>query len=160
MVARYETESAAAPRFFIPALGGIYAGLDALVWPLVRFVTGFWLVPHGAGKLFGLWGSSVAGTAGSFAKIGLEPAYPLAMLVGCTEFFGGLCIALGFLTRPAALAAGIFLATATFFAHWGNGFFWTARGFEYPAMWMLLCLAVVIRGGGRLSVDRVIGREF
>ena len=148
------------PRLFVPALAGVYAGLGELAWPLVRFVTGVWLVPHGAQKLFGLWGGSLAGTAGFFSKMGLEPAYTLATLVTCIEFFGGLCIALGFLTRPAAVAAGIFLGVATFFAHWKNGFFWTQAGWEYPAMWMLLCVAVLIRGGGRLSIDRAIGREF
>ena len=41
-----------------------------------------------------------------------------------------------------------------------NGFFWTDKGFEYPLMWGIVALAFVILGGGRYSIDALIGREF
>ncbi len=44
--------------------------------------------------------------------------------------------------------------------HLPIGFFWTGRGLEYPLMWTVLMLAIAARGGGRLSVDRALGREF
>jgi len=148
------------PRYYIPALGRIYERSESLAYPLIRFVTGFFLVPHGAQKLFGIFGGSATATAGFFTQIGLQPALPLAYLVGAVEVFGGLCIALGFLTRPAAVAAAIMLAVAAFYVHFANGFFWNKSGFEYPLMWTVLCIAVAIRGGGNLSIDRAIGREF
>jgi len=129
-------------------------------WPLVRIAAGLFLMPHGAQKLFGLWGGDIAATAAGFAKNGLEPALPLAYLVGATEFFGGFLIAIGFLTRPAALGAAILLAVATFLVHVPIGYFWTGRGCEYPLMWLLLQLAVLARGAGPLSVDKALGREF
>lgn len=147
-------------RHYVPSLSRHYHRLEVFAYPLVRFVTGFFLVPHGAQKLFGFFGGSAAQSAAFFSKIGLEPALPLVYIVGIIEFFGGLCIAFGFLTRPAAVAAAIMLAVATFYVHFSNGFFWNKGGFEYPMMWMILCIAVAIRGGGSLSVDRAMRREF
>ncbi|WP_409190401.1 DoxX family protein [Bradyrhizobium sp. RDM4] len=40
------------------------------------------------------------------------------------------------------------------------GYFWTVRGYEFALLWCLLCIAIVFRGGGRYSVDRLIGKEF
>lgn len=154
------TTQPSSTRYYVPAVAGLYEGLSGLVYPLVRVVTGLWAMPHGASKLFGWFGGNIEGTAGLFAKLGLEPALPLAYLVGCTEFFGGLLLVLGLWTRPAAAALGILMAVAVFKVHMVNGFFWTKAGYEYPLMWMFLCLAIFIQGGARLSLDRKIGREF
>lgn len=148
------TESA--PKLIVPALGGLYGRLSCIAYPLIRAVAGLWLVPHGAQKLFG----DINMFAGAFAQMGFEPALPLAYLVGTVEFAGGLLIAVGLLTRPAAAAAAILLFVVTFKVHLGNGFMWTDGGFEYPLMWALILVAITIRGGGVLSVDRRIGREF
>src|SRR5262245_42806829 len=108
----------------IPALQGIYDKVAWLAWPAVRIVAGGFLAPHGAQKLFGLWGGNIQNTGAGFAKMGLEPGLPLAYLVGSWEFFGGILIAIGLLTRPAALGAAFLLAVATFLVHWPLGFFW------------------------------------
>ena len=118
-------------------------------------------MPHGAGKLFGWFGGrGIEGTAAGFAKMGLEPALPLATLVGVTEFFGGLLVAIGLLTRPAAIGIVAIMAVAVFQVHLKNGFFWFNGGYEYPLLWGIVALAIVFCGGGALSVDRKIGREF
>ncbi len=154
------TDIQARPALFIPALEGIYASLSRLSWPLVRAVTGLWMVPHGAQKLFGWWGGNIDGTAGFFAKIGLEPALPLAYLVGGIEFFGGLLLLIGLWTRPVAAATFVLMLVAAFKVHLANGFFWSNGGYEYPLMWALLALAIAFRGAGRCSVDARIGREL
>ncbi len=149
------------PRLFLPGLNRLYAALAPLSWPMVRVVTGLWMVPHGAQKLFGVWGGGgIGGTAGFFAKIGLEPAVPLALLAGGTEFFGGLLLALGLFTRPAAAATFILMLVATASVHLANGFFLSNGGFEYALMWAVLALAIVFKGAGPLSLDAKIGREF
>jgi putative oxidoreductase len=152
------TESGVALR--IPVMQALYAKVAWLSWPLVRITAGALLMPHGAQKLFGAWGGSIANTAAGFARDGLEPALPLAYLAGGTEFFGGFLIAIGFLTRPAAFAAAILLGIATIVVHVPIGYFWNARGCEYPLMWTLLQIAILARGAGPLSVDRALGREF
>ncbi len=154
------TNGSASTKLIIPALGPLYGSLSKLSYPMIRFFTGLILMPHGAQKLFGWFGGDIQGTAGFFTKIGLEPALPLAYLVGGTEFFGGLLLAVGFLTRPAAVGIAILTAVAWFKVHLVNGFFWNAGGYEYPMFWCFVAVALAFRGGGELSVDRAIGREF
>lgn len=149
-----------ATKPLIPALRPLTESLSPLAEPLVRVTAGLLLVPHGAQKLFGWFGGYGLEATGQFfaTKLGLPPA--LALLAGTIEFFGGLALAAGLATRlSAALVFGM-MFVATFQVHLGNGFFWTDGGFEYPLMWGLVALSFVIRGGGRLSLDAVIGREI
>ena len=108
-------------RLIVPALGPLYARLAGLSYPMIRFFTGLILVPHGAQKLFGWFGGGGLEGTGQFfsANLGLEPGLLFALLVGATEFFGGLFLAVGFLTRPASPPLGYhtaykFLVSNTF----------------------------------------------
>lgn len=149
-------ESATKPARVIPALGPVYDALSSYADPLLRIACGLMLVPHGWGKLFR---GGVAGTAKGLAALGLEPAIFWAWYIGILEVFGGLMLALGLLTRPvAALVAG-FMFVAAFYAHWGNGFFWINRGYEYPLFWGIVALVILVRGGGKWSLDARIGKE-
>ena len=77
------------------------AGFAALV---LRIPLGLVLAAHGAQKLFGLFGGyGLQGTGQWMASIGFTPGYLMALLAGSGEFFGGLALVLGLLTRPAAL---------------------------------------------------------
>ncbi len=149
------------PRPSVPALTPLYARLSRLSYPLIRAATGLMLMPHGAQKLFGWFGGyGLEGTACFFSQnLGLEPGLFWAALVGGIEFFGGLFLALGLLTRPAALAVATVMAVAVT-VHLPNGFFWNAGGYEYPLLWGLVALAIAFKGGAELSLDRAIGREF
>lgn len=128
--------------------------LAPLAYPMVRIAIGLILMPHGAQKLFGWFGGyGLTGTAGYFGgTLGLEPGIAFALVAGIIEFFGGLALALGLLTRPIALVVTAFLATTITF-HLSNGFFWTAGGIEYPLLWGLMTLAIFLRGGGQWSLD-------
>ena len=148
------------PRYLVPALGGIYGALESYSWPLVRAATGLFFVPHGLQKLFGMWGGDIARTAEGMVKQGLEPAMFWAHYIAVLELFGGILLAIGFLTRPiAALFVG-FMAVAAFHVHMPLGWFWTNRGMEVPLYLMLICIAIAIRGGGVLSVDHLLRREI
>ena len=147
----------AAPRLAIPALGGLYDALAPYSYALVRFATGAILVPHGYGKLFQ---GGVTGLAGMLGKMGLEPAIAWAYWIGGLEFFGAIMLAIGLFTRPVALLLFIEMVVIVFGVHLPQGYFWTAKGFEYPLLLGVLCLAIFLRGGDRLSVDRAIGREI
>lgn len=156
------TDHTASTSLFVPALRPLYGRLSGLSYPMIRFFTGLVLMPHGAQKLFGWFGGSgLEGTGGFFAQnLGLEPGVFWAALAGATEFFGGLFVAIGFLTRPAAAGIAVLMAYAAFMVHLPNGFFWSNGGYEYPMFWGLVALAIAFRGGGELSLDRKIGREF
>ena len=135
-----------------------FRALVPLGYPLIRVAAGAILVPHGAQKLFGWFGGhGLAGTGEYFAgTLGLEPGLLFALLAGLVEFFGGLALVLGLVTRPAAAAVAVFLAVALTF-HVPNGFFWTAGGIEYPLLWALVALAIFFRGGDRWSLDARLG---
>jgi putative oxidoreductase len=135
--------------------------LAFLAYPLVRITTGLLLIPHGAQKLFGWFGGhGLTGTGAYFGEtLGMEPGILFALLAGLVEFVGGLALVLGVLTRPAALAVAVLLAVALS-VHVPNGFFWTSGGVEYPLMWLVLAIAVALRGGGAYSVDKRLGMPF
>jgi putative oxidoreductase len=83
-----------------------------------------------------------------------------AYYIGCLEFFGGICLILGLVTRPvAALFAG-FMLVAAFHVQMSISWFWANRGMEVPLCLILICLAIVIRNAGPLSPNRLIGREI
>lgn len=145
-----------APRRLIGPVARVTDALSPYVDPVLRVTVGLLLVPHGYGKLFG---GGLQGTADFFASVGYEPAFLLALAVGLVEVFGGLMLALGLLTRPVAIAIAVFLFNAVLF-HAANGFFWTDGGYEYPLLWAVAALVFAVRGGGRFSLDRAIGREI
>jgi putative oxidoreductase len=89
----------------------------------------------------------------------MEPGFLFALLAGLVEFFGGLALVLGLLTRPAALAIATLMGVALT-VHAANGFFWTSGGVEYPLMWGLIAIAVFLRGGERFSLDSRLGLKF
>jgi len=142
----------------VPTLSAAVDRLAELSWPLVRISTGLLLVPHGSQKLFGWFGGyGLAGTGHFFDSVGLHPGVLLALLAGLVEFFGGLALAFGLLTRPAALAVAVLMGVAILGVHLPNGFFWTSGGFEYPLLWGLIAIAIFLRGGGRFSLDARFG---
>jgi len=145
---------------FIPALRSLTDALSPFAEPMLRVATGLLLVPHGAQKLFGLFGGYGLTATGQFfaTKLGLPASF--ALIAGLIEFVGGLMLAAGLLTRPiAALVAGV-MVVAAFGVHLPNGFFWTAGGFEYPLLWGVAALYFALRGGDRYSLDAVIGRDI
>lgn len=152
-----------APRqtiFAVPVLAPLYDALGPVADTAVRMATGLLLVPHGAQKLFGWFGGYGLEATGQFfaTKLGLPAT--LALVAGLIEFGGGLLLAFGLLTRPvAALVVGL-MTVATFGVHWNAGFFWTSGGIEYPLLWGVVALSFAVRGGGRYSLDHVLGREI
>jgi putative oxidoreductase len=125
---------------------------------MVRVIAGVLLIPHGYAKLF--TPGAIEGTAGFPGSLGLVPGIFWAWVIALLEFFGGIMLAVGFLTRPVAAMVVGFMAVAAFYVHWGSGFFWNKGGYEYPLMWGVVALAILVRGAGTYSVDRKLGREF
>jgi len=151
---------ASAVRPIVPAVAPITEALSPLADPMVRVAAGLFLVPHGAQKLFGWFGGYGLEATGQFfvAKLGLPAS--LALVAGLIEFGGGLLLAAGLATRAAAALVAGLMAVAIVHVHLGAGFFWTDGGYEYPLLWAIIALSYAIRGGGRYSVDALIGREI
>jgi len=135
-------------------------GLERLAVLILRLFLGFAFIMHGSQKLLGAFGGSgVSGVAGMLTKIGLEPAHILAWVVSITEFVGGVCVFLGFITRFWAAGLVIDMATAVLKVHMPNGFFASKNGFELPLAFGVMALAILLTGAGSLSVDRATGIE-
>jgi putative oxidoreductase len=148
------------PRLYIPALGPFYEKFSPCVETALRIGLGAILIPHGLQKLFGWFGGlGLAKFAVIFANIGYKPGLFWVIVVGLTETVGGLLLILGLFTRPAALAVVIFMLNAIYVTS-AKGFFWTAGGFEFSLLILLVALYFLVRGGGACSLDRKLGREF
>ena len=143
-------------RRIFRALDPIYDLLEPLTHPMIRFIAGVMMIPHGYGKVFG----GIEGTTKFFASAGLEPAFLLAWYVGLLELIGGICVAFGFLTRLMSVQLVGLLAVATFYIHLPSGFLWVKGGYEYPLFWMIVMIAITIQGGAKLSIDNLMSKEF
>ncbi|HBY39589.1 DoxX family protein [Marisediminitalea aggregata] len=134
------------------------AGLSALV---LRVPVGIVLAAHGAQKLFAWFGGyGLEGTGQYMESIGLAPGFLMALLAGSAEFFGGLALVLGVLTRPAALVSAFTMLMAIFTAHISNGLFLSNGGYEYALALFAATLSLVFSGAGRLAVDNLIANKF
>ena len=127
-------------------------------YAFMRFCTGMVLVPHGVVKFF--YGGAAATAHAALGGLGPTMSLAAAYAVGGVELFGGLMLAIGLLTRLAALSIIIEMTVIIFIVLWPHGYFWTKQGYEYALLWGLLALAILMHGGGRFSVDRLLPREF
>jgi len=134
------------------------AGAAALI---LRVPVGLILAAHGAQKLFAWFGGyGLEGTGQWMASIGLEPGYWLAMMAGSAEFFGGIALALGLLTRPAAVVSAFTMLVAIFSVHINNGLFMSNNGYEYALTLLVATAALAVQGAGSLSVDNAIAKKL
>jgi putative oxidoreductase len=110
---------------------------------------------HGSQLMFGAFGGP--GLAG-FAKM----MGPVGYLVAIGEFFGGLGILVGFLSRFSAAAIVVIMLGAIFTVHLPNGYFmnWYGKqkgeGYEYHLLVIAMCAAIFIAGPGRLTLGRIL----
>ena len=129
---------------------------------LLRLTLGIVIFPHGAQKLLGWFGGyGFSGTMGFLTgTVGLPAA--VAFLVIMAESLGALGVIVGLLTRVGALGILSVMLGAILTVHLKVGFFmnWTGQqqgeGFEYHLLAIGLALALLVRGGGALSVDRAL----
>ncbi|MCZ6685689.1 MAG: DoxX family protein [Candidatus Dadabacteria bacterium] len=128
---------------------------------IARISLGIVILPHGLQKLLGLFGGAgFSGTVDFFVGSGLPSA--VAILIIIAESFGALGLILGFLSRLAAFGITLIMLGAIFMVHIQNGFFmnWfgnqAGEGFEYHLLALGLSLVVLIKGGGKWSVDKMI----
>lgn len=133
---------------------------------LLRIALGLVMLPHGAQKLLGWFGGpGVAGTIEHFRHDFSIPAV-VTLLVIAAEFFGALALIAGFMTRFSAASLAVVMLGAVYFDHWRFGFFmnWfgqlAGEGFEYHILAIAQAVALVLLGGGWLSVDDLLHRRL
>lgn len=127
----------------------------------LRVPVGIIFAAHGAQKLFGWFGGyGLTGTAGWLESIGLAPGLLMALLAGGAEFFGGLALILGLLTRPAAFALSVAMLVAIFSVHFAHGFFISHNGYEYALALLAASLSLLASGGGKAAIDSWLANKF
>ncbi|WP_217512975.1 DoxX family protein [Vibrio metschnikovii] len=127
----------------------------------LRIPIGIVFMAHGAQKLFGWFGGyGLEGTGQWMASIGLGPGMLMAFLAGSGEFFGGLAIFLGILTRPAAAVLSITMLVAIFAVHFEHGLFMSNGGYEFALALLAASVSLMMSGAGKLSIDQIISQRL
>lgn len=132
---------------------------------VLRLFLGIVFFPHGMQKLLGWYGGKgFSATMHHFTE-GMGIAYIFALLAVIAESFGALGLIIGFLTRISAFGVGCVMVVAIFMVHFQHGFFmnWfgqkSGEGYEYHLLAIAIAIALVIRGGGKWSLDRLIFKD-
>ena len=138
---------------------------DEVAVTLIRLIMGIVFFAHGAQKMLGWFGGSgFSGTMSYFQNQLHIPAL-FAFLAIAAEFFGGIGLILGFLSRIAALGIAVNMLVAVATVHLPNGFFmnWNGHqkgeGYEYHLFALAMAAAIMILGSGALSLDLALYRR-
>src|SRR3954462_12140880 len=109
---------------------------------LLRIIVGILFIAHGGQKLF-VYG--LAGTTGAFTQMGIFLPGIMAPLITLLEFFGGIALIAGFLTRLVALGLAFDMLGAIAFVHIKGGFF-MPTGYEFALTLLIASVALAIAG--------------
>ncbi|HLP26721.1 MAG TPA: DoxX family protein [Acidobacteriota bacterium] len=136
---------------------------DSIAPLFLRLSLGIMILPHGLQKTLGWFGGyGFEGTMGYLTNTFGAP-WIFALLAILAESVGGVMLILGLGTRVAALGVGgVMLVAST--QHWANGFFMNwfgaqkGEGIEFFILTSGIALALLVLGGGKASLDRLLSR--
>ena len=126
-----------------------------LALAILRLTVGTVFIGHGAQKLFTF---GMAGISGGFAQMGVPLPGVMGPIISVLEFFGGIALVLGLLTRLVALGLSCDMLGAIIFVHGKAGFF-LPNGYEFVFLLLGASLTLVVAGAGRYAVDDLIARR-
>ena len=119
---------------------------------LLRVVLGVIFTYHGYLKLFVIGG--LPGTAAFFAQVGIPLPNYAAVVVSFAEFFGGLFLILGVVTKWTTLVLTFQMLIAFLMVHLKNGLLVSKGGFEFVLLILAGLVVVLVNGAGELSVGK------
>ena len=129
---------------------------------IIRIVLGVVFFAHGAQKMLGWYGGAgLRETLRTMHQFLHLPA-SLAFLAVASEFLGGAALIVGLLGRVAAIGICLTMLSAIVMVHGRYGLFmdWfgdrKGHGIEYHLLAIALAIAIVVRGSGAASLDRLV----
>ena len=122
---------------------------------VLRAITGLIFVAHGGQKLF-VYGFD--GVAAGFAQMGIPLASVAGPFVALLEFFGGIALIGGLLTRLVSVGLASTMVVAILLVHLAGGFFVPA-GIEFPLSLLGSTILLALAGAGAYSLDALIARR-
>jgi putative oxidoreductase len=123
----------------------------------LRLIAGVIFTAHGAQKLFAWFGGYGLEATGQWMEsIGITPGYLMALMAGSAEFFGGLLLIVGLLTRPTSFVLAITMAVAIVTVHLEHGLFMSNNGYEFALTLLAISISLMVSGAGKLSLDNKI----
>ena len=138
-------------------LANIFDRYKAYSVLILRLVLGAVLINHGYAKLFG----GLEGTAGFFAGLGIPAAPVMAAVVGSIEFFGGILILIGLLTRLSALLVVLQFSVILVLRILPGKLPGPFSAAELDLLVFAIALVLLFKGGKEYSVDaKVIKKEL
>jgi putative oxidoreductase len=120
---------------------------------VLRVIVGVIFAAHGAQKLFGAFGGQ--GLAKTVEMMSANMGVALAYLVIIGEFFGGVGLIFGFLSRFSAASLIVIMIGAIAMVHGRNGFFQKEGGYEYNLALIGLLVPILLCGPGAMSIGRL-----
>jgi putative oxidoreductase len=131
----------------------------------VRGALGAVFLAHGAQKMLGWFGGpGFSATMGGFAAMHIPALFGFLAIVA--EFFGGIGLIFGLLTRVAAFGVAVNMAVAVVLVHRTFGFFmnWSGmqkgEGIEFHVLVLAMTAFLMMRGAGAFSVDQAIAKRL
>ena len=123
--------------------------MNDLALLLLRIVAGLGLASHGYNAIVNGGVEAIEGFAGDLESLSFPAPLAFAWIAKTAELVGGVCVAVGLLTRPAALlcAATMFIAMLT--AHLGDPF----EKWELALLYFAAMAVISMSGSGKYSID-------
>ncbi len=121
----------------------------------LRIALGVVFIGHGAQMVFGAFGGPGWSKTLSFPTpfAFMRPSWLWMGAAALSQLVGGALVLVGLLTRVGAFLILCVMLTAMIGVHMQSGFF-LPNGFEYTFALACVCIALLIAGGGRASLDR------
>jgi putative oxidoreductase len=138
---------------------------DDVVSLILRLVLGIVFFAHGAQLALGWFGGNGFAATMQFFTQNMHIPAVFAFLAIMAQFLGSLGLIVGLLTRVAAFGIAAVMLVATVMVHLPVGFFMNwfgnqkGEGYEYHLLAIAICLALMIKGGGKASIDRALSAK-